>query len=134
MLDKWLVSKNVNGNYDRLRELFLLEEFKQCVPIDIRTHIDHKGANTLDEAAKMADNYALTSKQSFIRKGQVGNHLLGQNNSSSYPTNIKADKHGKPEGTILKDKFPQRGIENKSEPTCSYRKKKGHIISECFKL
>ena len=134
LFDRWLASKNVNKSFDKLRELILLEEFKQGIHVDIRTHIDHKGAESLSEAATMADNYALTSKQNFVKKSVVGSHSVGQTNSLSYPIKAITSKVNKSEGNGVKDVTPLKGVDTKSEPTCSYCKKKGHIISECFKL
>jgi len=43
----------------------LLEEFKNCLPSDIKTHLDERKANDLSQAAVWADDYALTHKDSF---------------------------------------------------------------------
>ena len=102
--------------------------------VDIRTHIDHKGAENLSEAATMADNYALASKQNFVKKSVVGSHSVGQTNSLSYTIKAINSKVNKSEGSGVRDVTPLKGVDTKSEPTCSYCKKKGHIISECFKL
>ena len=134
LFDRWLASKNVNKNFDKLGELILLEEFKQGIHVDIRTHIDHKSADSLSEAATMADNYALTSKQNFVKKSVVGSHSVGQTNSLFNPIKAINLKVNKSEDGDVKDVTPLKGVITKSEPTCSYCKKKGHIISECFKL
>ena len=50
-----------------MKELILVEEFKRCVHADIKTHLDEQHAETLTEAATMADDYSLTHKR-LIRK------------------------------------------------------------------
>ena len=36
LFDKWLTSKKTDNNFDNLRQLMLLEEFKQCVHLDLK--------------------------------------------------------------------------------------------------
>jgi len=37
LFDTWLTSKNINKDYDNLRQLLLLEKFKNCIYLDIKT-------------------------------------------------------------------------------------------------
>ena len=46
----------------------LVEEFKRCINSDIKSFVDQKQVETLEAAARLADNYALTHKVSFINK------------------------------------------------------------------
>ncbi|PIK52038.1 putative retrotransposon [Apostichopus japonicus] len=64
MFDRWLHSKDVGENFVKLRQLFLIEEFKRCIHPDIKTHIDERMIDTLHAAATKADDYALTHKLS----------------------------------------------------------------------
>ena len=41
-----------------------MEEFKNKIHVDIKTHIDEQKVNTLEEAAVIADDYAITHKVS----------------------------------------------------------------------
>ena len=68
LFDLWCNSKNVNQNYENLRELMLIEEFKRCIHHDIRTFLDDQKADTLENASRFADDYALTHKSSFVSK------------------------------------------------------------------
>ena len=45
----------------------LVEEFKRCINSDIKSFFDEK-LETLEAAARLADDYALTHKISFINK------------------------------------------------------------------
>ena len=62
LFDRWCMSENANNNYDSLRELILIEEFKNCLTHDIRTFLNHKKPNTLNDAPRLADNFSLTHK------------------------------------------------------------------------
>ncbi|VDI55173.1 Hypothetical predicted protein [Mytilus galloprovincialis] len=82
LFDKWLPSKKTDNNFDNLRQLMLLEEFKQCVHLDLKTHLDDKTVGTIHDAAVISDNYTLSHKRSF--KGQNVNTSSG---------NYKKSKH-----------------------------------------
>ena len=47
----------------------LIEDFKECVHFDIKTHLDERNVDNLHQAATMADDYTLTHKLSFVKKG-----------------------------------------------------------------
>ena len=46
----------------------LVEEFKRCINSEIKSFLDEKQVETLEAAARLADDYALTHKVSFINK------------------------------------------------------------------
>ena len=46
----------------------LVEEFKCCVQSDVKTFLDEKQVETLEESARLADDYYLTHKVSSIAK------------------------------------------------------------------
>ena len=72
LFDRWCCSKKIDQNYDKLRQLMLVEEFKRCIQSDFKTFLDEKQVETLEEtleeAARLADDYYLTHKVSFIAK------------------------------------------------------------------
>ena len=68
LFDRWCNSKRANQNHENLRELMLIEEFKRCIRHDIRTFLDDQKADTLENASRLANDYALTHKSSFISK------------------------------------------------------------------
>ncbi|VDI04468.1 Hypothetical predicted protein [Mytilus galloprovincialis] len=88
LFDKWLTSKKTNNNFDNLRQLMLLEEFKQCVHLDLKAHLDDKTVGTIHDAAVISDNYTLSHKRSF--KGQNVNTSNGNyKNQSTERTDSK---------------------------------------------
>ena len=68
LFDRWCCSKKIDQNYDKLRQLVLVEEFKRCIQSDVKTFLCEKQVETLEEAARLADDYYLTHKVSFIAK------------------------------------------------------------------
>ena len=46
----------------------LVEEFKRCINSDVKAFLDEKEVETLESAARLADDYALTHKASFVDK------------------------------------------------------------------
>ena len=170
LFDRWLTSKDVNQNFDKLRHLILLEEFQQCVHLDIRTYLDEHKAETLAQAATMADDYALTHKLSLNNQSSPSTGFKPYFNQSTESPARNSFKLGysqdsfrpyrrpdqvtpqflenfKQRSDLDKGKLPvkdkpselkaseiDKGTPLRSVPTCSYCKKKGHIISECWVL
>ena len=62
LFDRWCCSKKIDQNYDKLRQLVLVEEFKRCIQSDVKTFLCEKQVETLEEAARLADDYYLTHK------------------------------------------------------------------------
>ena len=60
----------------------LIEEFKRCIHHDIRTFLDDQKADTLENASRLADDYALTHKSSFVSKPP-----------QSYGRNVRTSEH-----------------------------------------
>ena len=130
LFDRWCCSKNIDQNYDKLRQLMLVEEFKRCIQSDVKTFLDEKQVETLAEAARLADDYYLTHKVSFIAKPKP---------TSSHPQNkfLSGNLSGMPSQSNTPK--PNSTSETKSQyplsrPTCNYCKKPGHLVSECLKL
>ena len=64
----WCSSKNVKSDHAKLRQLMLVEEFKRCMHSDVKSFLDEREVETIDVAARLADDYTLTHKGSFIDK------------------------------------------------------------------
>ena len=52
-------------DFEKLRQLILVEEFKACMPTSIKTYIDEQKVTTLHQAAVLADDYSLTHRNAF---------------------------------------------------------------------
>jgi len=60
--DCWCVSKDIQKNFSKLRQLVLMEEFKNFLPSDIKTYLNEQKIDRMHRAATCADDYALTHK------------------------------------------------------------------------
>ena len=134
LFDRWCSSKKIGSNHEKLRQLMLVEEFKRCINSDIKSFLDEKQVETLEAAARLADDYALTHKVSFINKSNPSRRpFFPQSGSKHSPSN--------PSGNYSQTftPKPKSSGENKdqnplSQPVCNYCKRTGHIISECLHL
>lgn len=57
----WCVACKAD-DFASVRELMLLEEFKSCVPERTAVYLNEQKASTLQQAATLADEFALTHK------------------------------------------------------------------------
>ena len=70
--DRWCNSKEVGTDFEKLRQVILIEEFKRCVRDDIKTYLDEQKVENLAKAAAYADDYALTHKSTFNKNKSFG--------------------------------------------------------------
>ena len=68
LFDRWGSSKKVGSDHAKLRQLMLVEEFKRCINSDIKSFLDENQVETLEAAARLAIDYALTHTASFVNK------------------------------------------------------------------
>ena len=134
LFDRWCSSKKIGSNHEKLRQLMLVEEFKRCINSDIKSFLDEKQVETLEAAARLADDYALTHKVSFINKSNPSRRPFFPHSRSKHSPSNPSGSHSQ---TITPK--PKLSGENKdqnplSQPICNYCKRTGHIISECLHL
>ena len=97
LFDRWCCSKKIDQNYDKLRQLVLVEEFKRCIQSDVKTFLDEKQVETLEKSARLANDYYLTRKVSFIAKPKpTSSHLhqgveCGTGNIPLHHVNLSSD-------------------------------------------
>uniref|UniRef100_A0AAY3ZW69 SCAN box domain-containing protein n=1 Tax=Denticeps clupeoides TaxID=299321 RepID=A0AAY3ZW69_9TELE len=75
LFDRWCTSEHVTSR-EQLRELVLLEEFKNCVPDAVATYLHDRQVTTLAQAAVCADQYALTHKNVFVPFSSSPSHCI----------------------------------------------------------
>ncbi|VDI18649.1 Hypothetical predicted protein [Mytilus galloprovincialis] len=132
LFDKWLTSKKTKTNFDQLRQLMLLEEFKQCVHSELKTHLDDKTVESIHDAAVISDNYTLSHKRSF--KSQNVNTSSGNyKNQSTERTDSKPVPQNKSQSSYNMSS-PKFDTFEKNSLTCAYCKKIGHLMADCFRL
>ena len=111
--------------------MVLLEEFKDKVRPDIRSHLDEQKVEELEKAAIMADDYALTHKMSSKSGNPRQKRYHGSGNRENISRNMDDRKRqGKSTENV--------GLVSKVEPlkpiSCGHCGKPGHIITNCWKL
>ena len=135
LLDRWCASEEIRKDYERLRQMVLLEEFKNCVHPAIKNYITEQKASTLSKAAEMADEYFLSHKhllqkgspqQTFQRSFHSNKNRFEGSSSSNKTTDSK------PSDTKSTFQKSQWNSSQDHRPTCFYCRKKGHVISECI--
>ena len=95
MFDRWLSSKNVNEDFKQLRQLVLIEQFKECIQANIKTHLDERDINNLEDAATTADDYSLTHRLSTNNMSGPNkfNHNQYHKGNSNRPNKDKSSQN-----------------------------------------
>ena len=57
LLDRWVKSSEAHGEYEKLRELILVEAVRNDLSTEIRDYVDLRQVSTAKEVAKAADEY-----------------------------------------------------------------------------
>ena len=124
--DQWCASKEVNHDFNKFRQLILLEEFKSCVSAHIKTYLDERNAESLHQAAVLAEDYSLTHKGTFSKDSQSGAGSKGNHNgAASGTTSGKSSNDTRQLDGLRSSKY--------NVPVCFYCKKKGHVMAKCWK-
>ena len=131
LFNRWCHSKEIGQDFKKLKQMVLLEEFKDKVRPDIRSHLDEQKVEELEKAAIMADDYALTHKMSSKSGNPQQKRYHGSGNRENISRNTDDRKRqGKSTENV--------GLVSKVEPlkpiSCGHCGKPGHIITNCWKL
>ena len=126
LLDRWCASKEVVNDFEKLRQLVLVEEFKACVPTSIKTYIDEQKATTLHQAAVLADDYSLTHRHAFPPTDGNGSRDDKPVNPPIHPKTGRYRDSGRHDNSNNNNKF--------SSVVCNYCKRRSHVMAECWSL
>ena len=85
LFNRWCHSKEKGQDFKKLKQMVLLEEFKDKVRPDIRSHLDEQKVEKLEKAAIMADDYALTHKMSSKSGNPQQKRYHGSGNRENIP-------------------------------------------------
>ena len=129
LFDRWCSSKKIGSDYPKLRQLMLVEEFKRCINSDVKSFLDEKEVETLEKAARLADDYTLTHKVSFVSKANPRKPFYPTSGHKPSPSL----QSGNSSQNVSKPKPPgeNKGHNPLSQPICNYCKQSGHIVPDC---
>ena len=88
LFNRWCHSKEISQDFKKLKQMVLLEEFKDKVRPDIRSHLDEQKVEELEKAAIMADDYALTHKMSSKSGNPQQKRYHGSGNTENISRNM----------------------------------------------
>ena len=147
LFDRWCHSQKVDKDHYKLRQLILIEEFKKCIRSDVRTFIDEQKAETLEDAARLADEFSLSHKVTFVEKPKRPHPPPGQKppltlprwsgNQRSYRNEDSGRKQNPGNNSANRSNFSwtRQNKNMSSQPfkplTCFHCRKDGHVISNC---
>ena len=120
-LERWMKSKNISSDFEKFKNLILMEEFQNCVTSEIRTHITDRSEDDAHKAAVLADNFSVTHQ---LLKPQVEMKF----------NKYTAKSIEQPQATAMPDKKSKSTNESKPKMTCYYCKREGHLRQDCQKL
>ena len=118
-LDKWCDSKRIDGDVENLRQLILTEEFLNCVPEEVRVHLNERKTDVSYEMAALADEYTLTH-----RKTKERIYTGSQGSRMKFKAELSTEEKPKEEN--------RRTFQSSSGTVVCYKcGKAGHIAIKC---
>ena len=129
LFDRWCSSKNIGSDYPKLRQLMLVEVFKRCINSNAKSFLDEKEVETLEKAARLADDNTLTHKVSFVSKANPRKQFYQSSGHKPSPSH----QSGNSNQNAPKPKPPgeNKGHNPLPQPICNYCKQSGPIVSDC---
>ena len=128
--DQWCHAMNVQKDYENLRQIVLIEEFKNNLNVNLRMYIDERRPKDINEAAWLADEYTLIHQTNFQSKQGSNSHRVGE--KTNFPIKSSGEKEKANQSKSSSSK--PRSSNWSSSVRCSFCKKPGHILSDCFIL
>ena len=133
--DRWCLSLKVD-DFINLRSMMILEEFKNCCPEVVSTYLNEKSVREVSKAAILADEFVITHKKSFVDKPTVRSD---KGASASLRTSFSDYSKQSSDYSKQSFGFPKSGnnqgeTDRKDRPVCSYCKKLGHSMINCYAL
>ena len=126
LFDRWCTSVEVGTDFDKMRPLILVEQFRNSVSSDISVYLNEKEVSNLRDAGVKADEFALIHKRSNIHKKVwvKGSPSSGDFNSKTYEKSGGSSRNTQNDSDKLKkyEKLP-----------CWFCKAIGHPYFKCKK-
>lgn len=117
-LDRWCAAAEVDL-YEGLRDLMILEQFRNSMPEHIATYISERKVKTATEAAALADDYVLTHGGDNWHSSVQGGSGHRENPSAAGTWSGRPARHGG-----MGQRHECGACE--SDKICNYCHKRGH--------
>ena len=131
LFNRWCTSQQVGNSFDKLKQLILLEEFKSCVPVKVKTYLEEQKVDELQRAATLADDYKLTHQSMGSNVETKSIATSKSRGTVSVPPQV-VDKVSTQSWD--QDQSGRNRMTLRSGPVCTYCKRRGHLLSECWAL
>ena len=136
LFERWCAAQNVT-DFDQLKSLVLMEDFKNCLPDRVTTYLNEQKVTDVSQGAVLADEYVLTHKSVFFGEQRFSGFNRPVDRGNSARDNVRVS-HASSEGDVTPEPDAKSKAENDIEtrdlPMCFYCKKKGHIVANCAVL
>lgn len=119
-------AKKVNGDFEKLTQLILLEEFSRCVDKDTQLYLDEKDITNINDAAILADTHKVTLRKRYEKTNLSHKHLDGYSYNKS---SIRSQTHNFSRNNNIHNR--QNPFPTDSIVKCTYCGRRNHLISEC---
>lgn len=116
LFDRWCAASQVN-DVGSVRELMLVEDFKNSVPKSVALYLSEQRVTTLQQAATLADEFRLTHKASAVGQ-DIPLHYSASWTGESGPA--------KKENAVM--------VLRPRPKLCFFCHKPGHVVANCVKL
>ncbi|KAL2095958.1 hypothetical protein ACEWY4_008106 [Coilia grayii] len=126
--NRWLLAEGVNS-FDALRDLMILEQFKNLLPDRICTYVNEHPVKTASEAAALADSFVLTHKnqvRDFVPRQDY--NYRGQRFNRFNTTPAVSDSAT----PLTSDQVHNCNVDNR--PVCHFCLEPGHFKRNCVKM
>ena len=136
--ERWLRSKEVGGDYNKLRSLILLENFCRCINKEVASYLFEKDICDTEKAAITADEYVLTHKIGQDSRtlckagGTVSTYVKPTHSGFSSPSSHSQSNYTQYRGN---HNFEQRSnfkAGDGREKKCFYCGRAGHLERGCM--
>ena len=113
--------------------MLLTEEFKKCLPNEVKTYLDGKKVETLSQAAVLADDYILTHKS--LSNPKPLSTSMNSHAEPFYPnpnTGVQNQPKGNTDsaaGNVCP--HPRFSQTLPKGPNCYHCWKRGHVMADC---